>query len=57
MKISCSQTFSHTILLHLVLIFQLSSMGMMTEYYHFFFTTLVRKIAHLKLFYGRYRAK
>lgn len=32
-------------------------MGMMTEYYHFFFTTLVRKMAPLKLFYGRYQAE
>lgn len=32
-------------------------MGMMTEYYHFFFTTLVREIAPLKLFYGRYQAE
>lgn len=38
--------------LHFLL--QLSSMGMMTEYYHFFFTTLVRKKnAQLRLLYGK----
>lgn len=50
--ISRSQSFYY-----LCFIFQLSSMGMMTEYYHFFFTTLVRKNAPLKVFYGRYQAE
>lgn len=50
--ISCRHSFYY-----LCFIFQLSSMGMMTEYYHFFFTTLVRKIAPLNLFYGRYQAE